>query len=110
MMVPFLQKQTCAGIGSCIFMGALLFGLKFPGSGLQSQQKKREKKKREKTLTLSVLKSAHPDQLCLSLPSIPPSVPSGGEESGAETPHWPRWLAANQLQPKVIGSRWETFW
>lgn len=45
------------------------------------------------------------------LPS-PPSLPHSrlGREEWAETPHWPRWLAANQLQPKVIGSRWETFW
>jgi len=35
-------------------------------------------------------------------PAPPPPMPS--EES--ETPHGPRWLAANQLQPKVIGSRW----
>lgn len=43
--------------------------------------------------------------------SLPPSLSAvWGREERAETPHWPRWLAANQLQPKVIGSRWETFW
>lgn len=47
-----------------------------------------------------------------SQPPSPPSLPQCrlGREEQAETPHWPRWLAANQLQPKVIGSRWETFW
>lgn len=59
----------------------------------------------------SPVKSAHPVHSCPSLP-FPPSLPQCrlGREERAETPHWPRWLAANQLQPKVIGSRWETFW
>lgn len=49
--------------------------------------------------------SASPHSLTHSLPQC-----RLGWEEQAETPHRPRWLAANQLQPKVIGSRWETFW
>lgn len=46
------------------------------------------------------------------VPALLASLPQSclGREERAETPHWPRWLAANQLQPKVIGGRWETFW
>lgn len=63
-----------------------------------------------KTQTLAVPSKSLTTQFTL-IPAAPPSLPQCRLEGAerAETPHWPRWLAANQLQPKVIGSRWETF-
>lgn len=82
------------------FHGCPSLWLEFPGCGLQCQLKTNP--------CYSPVKSAHPVH---SRPSLPPSLSAvWGREERAETPHWPRWLAANQLQPKVIGSRWETFW
>lgn len=85
------------------FHGCPSLWLEFPVFGLQCQLKPDP--------WYPPAKSAHPIHSCPSLPS-PPSLPHSRlrREEWAETPHWPRWLAANQLQPKVIGSRWETFW
>lgn len=89
------------------FHGCPSLWLEFPGYGLQCQLKPNP--------CYSPVESAHPVHSCPSFPCLPPFPPSLpqcrlGREERAETPHWPRWLAANQLQPKVIGSRWETFW
>lgn len=75
--------------------------LDLPGYGSQRQQK-----------PSPFCSEACPPSSVSSQPPLTPSLPQCrlGWEEQAETPHQPRWLAANQLQPKVIGSRWETFW